>query len=246
MPDPHFANPRLAALYDHIEADRDDLDHYVKIIDELGARSVLDVGCGTGTLACLLAARGMDVTAVDPAAASVEIARRKPGGDLVRWIDGDATGLPPLTVDLATMTGNVAQVFVTDEAWRATLAGVRATLGIGGHLVFETRDPAQRAWEGWNRDNSLRTVLVDGIGPVTVWHELTDVTPSLVSFRTTYRFEDGGDVLTSDSTLCFRTADELRASLEATGFDVVEVRDAPDRPAKELVFIARADGEARR
>jgi hypothetical protein len=28
-------------------------------------------------------------------------------------------------------------------------------------------------------------------------------------------------------------------SLTATGFDVTDVRDAPDRPGKELVFIAQ-------
>jgi 2-polyprenyl-3-methyl-5-hydroxy-6-metoxy-1,4-benzoquinol methylase len=34
-----------------------------------GARSVLDVGCGTGSFACMLAQRGIEVVGVDPAAA---------------------------------------------------------------------------------------------------------------------------------------------------------------------------------
>ena len=50
MPDAIFANPRLAAIYDDVDADRRDLVNYVAIVDELEARSVLDVGCGTGTL----------------------------------------------------------------------------------------------------------------------------------------------------------------------------------------------------
>src|SRR5690606_35551919 len=58
-------------------------------------------------------------TAVDPAAASLEVARTKPGADRVRWIHGYETDLPRLSVDLATMTGNVAQVFLTDEEWDA-------------------------------------------------------------------------------------------------------------------------------
>ena len=79
MVDEIFADPRLAELYDPFEQDRSDLAAYVDLVDELGARSVLDVGCGTGTLACSLAQRGVTVVGVDPATASLEVARRKPG-----------------------------------------------------------------------------------------------------------------------------------------------------------------------
>ena len=46
-------------------------------------------------------------------------------------------------------------------------------------------------------------------------------------------------MLTSDSTLRFRSRDELATSLIAAGLVVDEVRDAPDRPGREFVFIAR-------
>ena len=75
MPDPVFSDPRLARLYDAFDGDRSDLDHYVALVEELVAdrpdhsgRRVLDIGCGTGVLALLLAARGFDVVGVDPAA----------------------------------------------------------------------------------------------------------------------------------------------------------------------------------
>lgn len=55
MPDPLFAAPRLAEIYDVLEGERDDLHHYLALAAELGARSVLDVGCGTGTFGCRLA-----------------------------------------------------------------------------------------------------------------------------------------------------------------------------------------------
>ena len=105
-----FEEPRLAEIYDPLDPDRSDLDAYVALADEFGAGSVLDVGCGTGTLACLLAGRGLEVIGIDPAAACLDVARRKPGSDRVRWMHEDALALPPLQVDLATMTGNVAQV----------------------------------------------------------------------------------------------------------------------------------------
>lgn len=84
MPDAIFDDPRLAQVYDPLDPDRSDLDVYVALAIELGARSVLDLGCGTGTFACMLARRNR-VTAVDPAQASLDVARAKPGADLVDW-----------------------------------------------------------------------------------------------------------------------------------------------------------------
>jgi ubiquinone/menaquinone biosynthesis C-methylase UbiE len=156
MADAIFEEPRLAEIYDDLDPDRSDLDAYASLAGEFGAASVLDVGCGTGTLACLLAGRGLEVIAVDPAAACLEVARRKPGADDVRWVHGNVTALPPLQVDLVTMTANVAQVFVTGQEWAETLAAVHGVLRPGGRLVFESRDPARKAWLEWNRDHTYR------------------------------------------------------------------------------------------
>lgn len=238
MPDAIFADPRLARIYDALDPDRGDLAAYAAMAAEFGARSVLDVGCGTGSLGCLLAGRGLDVTGVDPARASLDVARAKPGADAVRWLHGDATTLPVLRADLAMMTGNVAQVFVTDDEWTAALRGVHAALRPGGRLIFETRDPARRAWLGWNRDRSMRRADIPGIGPVRSWHEVTQVTGQLVSFRSVFLFEADGTTLTSQSTLRFRERDEVAGTLAAAGYRLDDVRDAPDRPGLEFVFVA--------
>jgi SAM-dependent methyltransferase len=242
MADAAFEDPRLAVVYDPMGDDRGDLEVYAAIATEFGARSVLDIGCGTGTFACLLAGRGVDVTGVDPARASLGIARDKPGADRVHWYHGDATSLPPLRADLATMTGNVAQVFLTDSAWDATLRGVYAALRPGGRLVFETRDPAGKAWLEWTPGRTRTRADVPGVGAVENWTEVTDVSGAFVTFRSTYEFEAGREVLTSESTLRFRSRGEVEASLTAAGFVLDEVRGAPDRPGREMVFIARRPG----
>jgi len=242
VPDRIFTDARLVAIYDDLDGARDDLDHYELIARELGATEVLDVGCGTGVLCRRLAARGLAVTGVDPAAASLELAASRPGGDRVTWVLGDATTLPAMSVDLVTMTGNVAQVFVTDAELSATLAGIRRSLHEGGHLVFEIRDPADRAWERWSAESSWRR-LRSAAGEVEHRVELLEVALPLVSFRHVVRFLDTGTLLTSDSTLRFRDREEVTASLAAHGFEVADVRDAPDRPGRELVFLARASGE---
>ena len=60
-----------------------------------------------------------------------------------------------------------------------------------------------------------------------------------VSFRMTFVLDSDSAALTSDSTLRFRSRDELADSLAAANLNVEEVRDAPDRPGREFVFIAR-------
>jgi hypothetical protein len=59
-----------------------------------------------------------------------------------------------------------------------------------------------------------------------------------VTFRSTMIFHADGAELTSESTLRFRTRDEISESLDAVGLKVEDVRDAPDRPGMENVFVA--------
>jgi len=237
--DAHYEDPRLAQIYDPLEGDRPDLDVYLALVEELGAQFVLDVGCGTGTFACLLAQRDLLVIGLDPASASLDVARAKMGSEDVRWVHGDVTALPPTQVDVATMTGNVAQVFVTDENWLATLAAIRQALRPGGYFVFESRIPEDEAWRRWTPEATRSRVEVPGVGTVDSWVVVTEVAEPLVSFRSVFTFARDGAVLTSDSTLRFRSLEELTASLADAEFAVREVRDAPDRPGREFVFIAQ-------
>ena len=242
VPDRIFADRRLAGVYDPLDPDRSDLDAYAAIVEELGARTVLDVGCGTGTFAVLLAARGVDVTGVDPAGASLDVARASRGPSGCAGWSARSTRSPDLRFDLVTMTANVAQVFLGDEEWQAMLSTAYDVLRPGGHLVFETRDPAREAWLEWTREESFAAADVAGQGHVESWNEITDVDGELVTFRSTLVFEDA--TLTSESTLRFRDRATVSRDLEAAGFVVLDVRDAPDRPGRELVFVASRPDES--
>ncbi|MDQ2813843.1 MAG: class I SAM-dependent methyltransferase [Actinomycetota bacterium] len=243
MPDAIFAHPRLAPIYDAFDGHRDDLTAYLSIADELGADRVLDVGCGTGCLAVLLADSGRTVVGVDPAGASLDVAKSKDAAGRISWVHGDAATVPPFGADLAVMTGNVAQVFLADEDWAQALQGIAAALRPGGYLVFETRRPERRAWEEWAADAGPVSLDIPGTGSVERRSEVTSVRLPFVSFRDTYRFRADGTVVTSDSTLRFRRRDEVESCLVTAGYRVLDVREAPDRPGREFVFIAqRATG----
>jgi SAM-dependent methyltransferase len=231
-----FDDPRIAGVYDSFDFDRTDLDAYLAIVSELGASRVLDLGCGTGTLAIMLASSGLDVVALDPARAMLDVARAKPGAERVRWICGDATS-PSMraSVDVVTCTGNAAQAIVDDTDWQRTLDAVRSCLLPDGYFVFETREPSMRAWEAWTREQSY--AVVDGIES---WDEVTRVEWPVVTFDSTTVFPDGTRVVAT-SMLRFRERAEVEADLRSAGFSVPTVRDAPDRPGRELVFVAQVE-----
>ena len=202
MVDALFEHPRLVAIYDALHPDRDDLDAYVGIVDELGARSVLDIGCGTGTFALLLADRGIEVVGLDPAAGSLAVARAKPGADRVQWVHGDATSLPPMEVDLAIMTGNVSQAIVNRPDWEATLRA--ASPGAAARRPPGARDPRPRL-PGLARVEPRRVVPEHDDRRGRHGRQLgrrhrhrPDRADSLlVSFRWTYVFAADGCTLTS-------------------------------------------------
>ena len=243
MPDAVFDEPRLAAIYDALDPDRSDLDAYLAMVEEFGGRSVLDLGCGTGVFVLLLAHRGLEVIGVDPAGASLDVARAKHGANRVTWIHGDASAIPAgVGVDLVTMTANVAQVFLSDDDWLSTLRACHDALRPGGRLIFESRDPKRRAWEEWTAEATRHTTEIPGVGRVTDWVQVTAVDGAIVTFESPNIFEADGTVIKSRSTLRFRERAGLEASLRACGFTVDEVRDAPDRPGRELVFVSRRAG----
>jgi SAM-dependent methyltransferase len=243
MPDAIFDHPRVARVYDPLDPDRSDLDSYVDVVGEFGAAKVLDVGCGTGTLACRLASRNIRVLGVDPAAASVAVARSKPWADQVQWVVGtmlDVVADPThrSNYDLATMTANVAQVFVDDAEWQSTLEAIRTCLRPGGHLAFEARRPSDRRWERWTKELTREVVDILGEGLVESWVQVTAVEGELVSFDQPTIFLADGERIDSTSTLRFRTEEALCHSLLEAGFAEAQVRDLPYAPGRGWLIIA--------
>jgi SAM-dependent methyltransferase len=244
MPSAHPPSPEdlalLAACYDPLDPDRSDLEPYLARALELLARRVLDVGCGTGVFALLLAAHGLQVVGVDPDVPSLAVARAKPEAESVQWIAGGAAAAPRHgSFDFATMTANVAQAIVSDADWDETLAGIALALRPGGELMFETRNPARRAWESWTRQAMTVVADVPGIGRVTGWDETVAVRWPVVYLRGGIVLPDGREIAVEQS-LRFRERSEIEADLRRHGFQPMAVLDAPDRPGREWVFRARS------
>jgi SAM-dependent methyltransferase len=246
-----YDDARLAALYDALNPAAADTAFYVALAESAG--HVVDLGCGTGLLACELAMRGYRVTGIDPSPCMLQVARHRPEGKRVTWIEGDAGALAFVgPVDLLLMTGHVAQVFLDESALRATLAAARRAVRQGGRIAFESRHPAARAWETWTPEASRRRVQTAEGGVVDVWHERQEraaapdpLTDGRVAFTTHYRFgENGGETIEARSELRFWTRDELNRLLNQAGFARIDWygdwNGAPlDDTSREMIAVAR-------
>lgn len=242
---PEFSDPRLVAIYDIVNPYRPDAQpgFYSQLAAELGATSIVDLGCGTGLVTCALAEEGYRMTGFDPAPEMLEVARRRDHDRAVTWIEGGAERLGTPGADLAVMTGHVAQFFLTDESWMAALGALHASLRPGGHLAFESRNPRAREWEGWTAGRRRR-VRDPVAGPVEVRCVLDEIRDGVVSATGHYRFVVTGEELVSPHRLRFRSEAEIEASLAAAGFELERVYGDWDRSpvvfaCPELIVVAR-------
>jgi SAM-dependent methyltransferase len=199
---------------------------------------VADLGCGTGRLTLALAAAGHQVTAVDPARASLDAARAKPGAEQVRWIEGTFGALGEAAYDVAVMTAHVAQFLVDDdEDWHGTLRDLHRALIPGGRLVFDTREPLARIWEHWNpRESRRRARRPDGTF-VEVWNEVTSVDGDLVGSTLHYVFDDSEELF-STAKMRFRSEQAVRDAVRGAGMEIQEVYGGWNREP-----VGSADGE---
>lgn len=238
-----YPDADVAELYDLLNPWGPSDEFYLSLAME--ARSVLDVGCGTGTLLRRARAGGHGgrLVGVDPDRAVLDVARRCSD---VEWLEGVAASIPwRREFDLAVMAGHAFQCLLTDEDLRASLAAVHGALVPGGRFVFETRNPAARAWERWASGDPID--VVDPAGrALRIAYEVLAVEGDVVTIVETTSGADDGRVLRVDQgRLRFLGAEALAQFLGGAGF-VVEAqhggwsREALEAGSPEIVTSARA------
>jgi len=239
-----YQNPQIAEIYDLDNPWAREYDFYLSLA---GPRpcSVLDLGCGTGTLCCALAERGHRVTGVDPAAAMLAVAKSKPHAQQVEWVECSAQSYwSHRRFDLIVMTGHAFQVLLTDTDTLAVLETMRAHLKERGKVAFETRNP-RIDWAGEWTGRSPSVHTLPG-GKLLETLEITGQDDEFISFQTYYRLPRA--TLTTSSKLRFPSREHVEALIARSGLVVRDVFGdwdaAPFAAAssREIIFIAEIAG----
>jgi len=216
-----YNDPELAQFYDLENEGGTDFDYCLRFAT--GARSVLDLGCGTGQAAAALA-DGRSVTGVDPAAAMLEVARNRPGGHKVDWVEADARSVRlDRRFDLVLLTGHAFQVFLTPADQEAVLRTIAHHLAPEGRFIFDTRNPAAEEWLEWTPERSQRLIDHPGLGAVKAWNDVArDPATGVVTYETHYEVLATGKRFSAASKIAFPAKDSLAALLDEAGLAVDE------------------------
>jgi SAM-dependent methyltransferase len=148
-------------VYDAIGAGAIGAAHAAGLLQWLRAaghapRDALDLACGTGAAALVLAEAGLRVVGVDHSAAMLRIAtgRSRDAGYAIHYAEGDMRALPssliphPSSFDLVTLLGDGLRELTGDEDLRQLFCAAARRLRSGGHLAFEVaQDNALDAWD---------------------------------------------------------------------------------------------------
>jgi 2-polyprenyl-3-methyl-5-hydroxy-6-metoxy-1,4-benzoquinol methylase len=100
--------------------------------------SILDAGCGTGSLALMLAHEGYRMTGVDLSPEMIARARVKDAADEVDWRIGDITSLDlGATYDAVVSVADTFNHLESLDAWEAALRSLNAHLRPGGLVCID-------------------------------------------------------------------------------------------------------------
>jgi SAM-dependent methyltransferase len=234
--EPGWLSPGIGASYDGpTPVVGPDKQFMIALADELGAETIVDLGCGPGTLARELAIDSRRIIGVDPSPDMLGFARQQPGSERVRWVDGDATDIGTPGADLVVTTGNVVME-ILDSEWDVALRAIHAALRPGGHFAFGSRNWGAREWERWGEMYRTHSVI-EGDGRVyAIWRS---------------PFGDNGGTLEAQDEYRYRTLAELTESLTEARFTVERMygdwdRSALSKTSPNIVIIARRDAPSGR
>lgn len=118
-----YEDKLLAAIYDDDNPDGPDHEYFRELARDTAPTRITDLGCGTGLLTATLTGPGRVVVGIDPAAAMLERAAARPGGDTVEWRLGTSELIESDACELIVMSGNVA-MHILGDAWIANLRDI--------------------------------------------------------------------------------------------------------------------------
>ena len=240
----------LAASYDRLTNDVDYgavVDFYFQILQREGLhpRTALDLACGTGSVALLLAANGLSVTAVDMSEEMLCEAAQKAQEQekSICFVCQPLQNLcVPRAVDLAVCALDSLDYIVNPEDCRKAIHRIYKSLNPGGCFIFDVNTPEKlRAMDG-------QVFLDEDDDVYCVWRGAFDETTNICTY--------GMDLFQRKGAVWHRnfeehceyaySAQQLVEYLKEAGFTAIEVfadrRFAPPEEGEQRIYLKARKG----
>ena len=242
-----FTEPDLVAIYDAVNPIEEYASFYIDLADELKAKKVIDLGCGTGLLSHAFVKHGCEVVGVEPAPRMLQQAKLKYGEE-AEWTTGGFEALrADMQADLVVMTGHVAQFFLEEDGWRQALHNISHALKPGSHLAFESRNPLVTPFTDWPTTSRHSRITDTPLGPVEWWPDKIQYADGYADYEINYLFTTMCNRFVSGNRLRFRSKQELEDSLHEAGFTIEHIYggwsgEPFTAESPEMIFVATANG----
>lgn len=243
----------LAASYDRLTNDVDYgavVDFYWQILEKekLQPRTAVDLACGTGSVAMLLAQKGLQVTAVDMSEEMLCVAAQK-AQELENppyFVCQPLQKLHlPKGVDLAVCALDSLDYITDPVDCREAIRRIYRVLNPGGCFIFDVNTPEKlRAMDG-------QVFLDEDEDVYCVWRGAFDHAANICSY--------GMDLFQRQGNIWLRSfeehkeyaysADQLKAYLKAAGFTSVQVygdrKFSSPEPGEQRIYIKARKGKVK-
>lgn len=240
----------FAAVYDVFMEEVDYagwVRHILAVWDAYGAgrlQSVIDLGCGTGGAAVLLAARGLDVTGVDisPEMLAEADHKARAGGVFLRLACQDMAELDlGMQADCILSLCDSMNYLTEDGSLARAFSRAAAHLKPGGLFLFDM-----------NTEYKFREVLGDNIfasaeeDAAYIWENCFDPETKINEYDVSFFIEDTESGLYERVRECHYeraySLEEIKSALEESGLALLAVHDgyrfAPPAEESERLFFA--------
>lgn len=187
---------KASRYYDYFDG-KEDVPFFRRLMLRLGG-PVLDLGCGTGTIALDLAGAGLEVVGVDSSPYMLDIAREKRdklpprSRERVRFFEGDMQSFPwEKQFASALLARNSFACLLSTQEQLRCLSHVRNLLAVGGKIVLDLIPPHGEMLQGGVSVG--RSVVLDGdIRLLRTVHTRCDLISQLCRQTIIYQCYQGG------------------------------------------------------
>ena len=220
----------VAGYYDLMMMDRTPHIGFYGSLLEPALTSLIDIGCGTGTITSALAetsrrlnpGRTVRVVGLDGSAEMLEVARRRDA--TVEWMLGDLRDVPDCgPFGMAVSCYNTLQ-HVDGEGLAQAFRSIRAVLSPGGRLAFDIYKP-NIAYISIKRRDSLARSLSGPKGEALEIREDSEFDGEARALYLTWRLVEAdapGAPVLAETRYCMwqHEPEEVEAALAAAGFRI--------------------------